>query len=230
MRAALATRVGVLCCMMLVAVAAPSGDVLDRIVATVNGHIILQSDWDEEVAYEALGNSRGLSVLTPEQRKAALDHLIDQELIREEVHTSDFRAATAAEVEQRIAEIRKLYADAADSNSWQQRLRSFGLDENELRNLVQKDLNLLQAINQRLRPGIEINAQNVEQYYQENLLPQLRQSGAKIVPLADVAPQIRELLAQQRVNDLLVNWIRTLRSNSKIEVPDPTPQSHGAAH
>lgn len=216
--------------MMLVAVAAPSGDVLDRIVATVNGHIILQSDWDEEVAYEALGNSRGLSVLTPEQRKAALDHLIDQELIREEVHTSDFRAATAAEVEQRIAEIRKLYADAADSNSWQQRLRSFGLDENELRNLVQKDLNLLQAINQRLRPGIEINAQNVEQYYQENLLPQLRQSGAKIVPLADVAPQIRELLAQQRVNDLLVNWIRTLRSNSKIEVPDPTPQSHGAAH
>jgi hypothetical protein len=36
-------------------------EVIDRIVATVNGHIILQSDWDEALCYEALLNGRPLS-------------------------------------------------------------------------------------------------------------------------------------------------------------------------
>ena len=38
----------------LLAGAANAGDIIDRIVAVVNGHVILQSQWDESVAYEAL--------------------------------------------------------------------------------------------------------------------------------------------------------------------------------
>ena len=29
-----------------------AGEVLDRLVATVNGHAILQSDWNDELRYE----------------------------------------------------------------------------------------------------------------------------------------------------------------------------------
>ena len=39
-------------------VAAAQAEVIDRIVATVNGHIILQSDWDDALRYEALLNGR----------------------------------------------------------------------------------------------------------------------------------------------------------------------------
>ena len=34
--------------------AAAASQVIDRIVATVNGRVILQSDWDEALCYEAL--------------------------------------------------------------------------------------------------------------------------------------------------------------------------------
>src|SRR6059036_3866392 len=51
-------------------------DILDRIVATVNGHIILQSDWEDEIRYEAFINGRTLTTLTPATRKASLDRLI----------------------------------------------------------------------------------------------------------------------------------------------------------
>lgn len=40
---------------------AARAEIVDRIVATVNGHIILQSDWDEALCYEALLNGRPLS-------------------------------------------------------------------------------------------------------------------------------------------------------------------------
>ena len=35
-----------------------SAEVIDRIIATVNGRVILQSDWDEALCYEALLTNR----------------------------------------------------------------------------------------------------------------------------------------------------------------------------
>src|SRR5256885_2564403 len=73
--------------LLLCAVALPAawaGEVIDRIVATVNGHIILQSDWDEALCYEALLSGRAISFFTDEDRRAVLDRLIDQELLGEQ--------------------------------------------------------------------------------------------------------------------------------------------------
>ena len=50
---------------------AHAGQVIDRIVATVNGHIILQSDWDEALSYEALLNGRALNEFTEDDRRGS---------------------------------------------------------------------------------------------------------------------------------------------------------------
>ena len=60
-----------------------AADIIDRIVATVNGHVILQSDWDDAVRFEALVDARPLAQITDQDRSRALDRLIDQELLRE---------------------------------------------------------------------------------------------------------------------------------------------------
>jgi len=57
---------------------ARAGEVIDRIVATVNGRIVLESDWDDALCYEALLNGRPLSQFTSDERRAVLDRLIDQ--------------------------------------------------------------------------------------------------------------------------------------------------------
>src|SRR5882724_13356301 len=79
------------CAVLLFAVvcSAMAGDVIDRIVATVNGHIILQSDWDDAIAYEAFIGGKPLQQLTGEDRKAALDRLVDQELLRQQMPAND---------------------------------------------------------------------------------------------------------------------------------------------
>jgi peptidyl-prolyl cis-trans isomerase SurA len=192
---------------MLGAVPSHAADILDRIVATVNGHIILQSDWQDAVRYEALADQRPLDQIPAEDRKAALDHLIDQELLREQMHASDFPHATDGQIAQRIQEIRKQYAEPGNDQGWHAVLSRCELTESELQRLVARQFEVTTLVDARLRPNVTIDSKSIESYYNQELLPQLRQSGAKDVPLAEVTPRIKELLTQQKVNELLVAWL-----------------------
>src|ERR1700721_3234618 len=73
---------------MVLAISCVAGPIVDRVVTSVNGHVVLQSDWEEEVAFESFLEGRDPASLTTAERKAALDRLIDQELLREQVKPS----------------------------------------------------------------------------------------------------------------------------------------------
>lgn len=206
---------------------ARASDIIDRIVATVNGHAILQSDWEEAIRYEAFIDGRQLDKLTADDRKATLDRLIDQELLREQVRSSASQAKNT-ELEQRIQEIRKLYPGAETEQGWRARLERYGLNEKELKNRVAQQLNLMQMVEARLRPGIQVDLSSIELYYQERIVPQLRNSGAKQVALAEVSTKIKELLTQQKMNDLLGSWLQTLRAASQIRTSAASPTLPGA--
>jgi peptidyl-prolyl cis-trans isomerase SurA len=202
---------------LIAAMPSRGAEVLDRIVATVNGRIILQSDWDAAIRYAALVDGRPMDQISVEDRKAALDRLIDQELLEEQMGSVELKRASDEEVRQRIQDIRKQYGEAQDDPGWQNLLARYGLSEQELKQRVALQLDLSRLVDVRLRPGVDIDVQSIESYYSQELLPQLRQSGAKEVPLAEVSPKIKELLTQKKVNQLLVAWLQNLRSGSEIQ-------------
>jgi hypothetical protein len=200
----------------LTSAAAMAGDIIDRIVATVNGHIILQSDWDDDVRYEAFIGGRPSDRVTIEDRKSALDRLIDQELLREQVRASDSPAASPEEVTRHIDQIRQQYPGAETESGWAATLARYALTLEDLKKRLAVQLELARLVEARLRPGVNIDSKSVESYYNQELLPQLRQAGAKDVPLNEVTPKIKELLTQEKVNQLLIAWLQNLRSGSEI--------------
>jgi len=200
-----------------------SAEVIDRIVAMVNGRLILQSDWDEALCYEALLSNRSLAQFTDDDRRAVLDRLIDQELLREQIKSADFRHATDNEVAARVAEARKLYPQAAADDAWQSLLAGYHLAEKDLLVHVQQEIDLMRLVDARLRPAVQIDSKSVEAYYHDQFVPKLKQSGATEVPLAEVSAKIRELLTQEKVSELLVSWLQTLRSESQVRLPGVTP-------
>lgn len=206
-----------------------ASEVVDRIVATVNGHIILQSDWEDALCYEAFVAGHPLDQITADERKAALDRLIDQELLREQMASSDFHHASPQEVEDRIAQVRNQYPGAGTDSSWHALLFHYGMTENELRSRVALELDVLRLVDARLRPSVQIDSNSIESYYDQQLLPQLRQKGAREVPLAEVTPKIRELLIQQKMNQLLTSWLQNLRASSEIRTEAPWPTSSNQA-
>jgi hypothetical protein len=201
--------------------------VIDRIVATVNGHIILLSDWEDSLRYEAFSNGRPLDRITAENRKSALDRLIDQELLREQMRTSDIQHASPEEVAQRVAEIRKQYADAETELGWRAVLDRYRLSDESLKNRVATELDLMRLVDARLRPSVTVDSKSIESYYRQELLPQLRQSGGQNVPLPDVTAKIKELLTQKKISQLLTAWLRDLRAGSEIRAEALTPEAGG---
>ena len=217
------------CTVALFGIASPAwaGDILDRIVATVNNHAILQSEWQDATRYEAFVSGRALDQLQASDRKAALDRLIDQELLREQMRSSGFPHANSEEVEKRIQEIRKQYAGAESDAGWQAALARYGLTENDLRRRVTLQGDLMGLVDARLRPSVVIDSKSIESYYNQELLPQLQHSGAQQAPLAEVTPKIKELLTQQKMNEMLVAWLQDLRSGSRISKETGSQESEG---
>src|SRR5947199_9102356 len=129
-------------------------DVVDRIVATVNGHIILQSDWEDEIRYEAFINGRTLSTLTPATRKASLDRLIDQELLREQIRGVDSPNADFEEVRKRILEIRQQYPGKESEQEWHSLLGQYGLTQSDLESRIRIEFDLTRLVETRLRTAV----------------------------------------------------------------------------
>jgi SurA-like N-terminal domain len=202
-------------------------EVIDRIVATVNGQIILLSDWEDSLSFEAFSSGRPLDRFTAEERKAVLDRLIDRELLREQLHAADIQHASAEEVAQRVAEIRKQYAEAETELGWRAVLDRYRLNEEGLKSRVATELDLMRLVDARLRPTVTVDSKSIESYYNQELLPQLRQSGAQNVPLAEVTSKIKELLTQKKISQLLITWLQSLRAGSQIRAEALTDGSGG---
>jgi peptidyl-prolyl cis-trans isomerase SurA len=206
--------------------ASPVPEVIDRIVATVNGRVILQSDWDEALCYEALVTNRSLDQFTDDDRRAVLDRLIDQELLREQMKSADFRHATDVEVQTRIAEARKQYPQAASEEGWEALLAQYHISVKDFYSRVQQQIDVMRLVDARLRPAVQIDSKSIEAYYRDQFVPKLKQSGAADVSLAEVSGKIRELLTEQKVSEMLVSWLQTLRSEGEVHVPGLEPSSN----
>jgi len=199
-----------------------AGQVVDRVVSKVNGHVVLQSDWEQEVAFEAFSNARDPDSYTAAERNAALDRLIDQELLREQVRPS--QPAAAGEVATRVAElrnqVRKLQPNCATDEGWRAQLQRYGLTQSWLEKRLGDQIQLMKLVEDRLRPAIQIDQKAVETYYRDQLLPQMERAGSRATPLTEVFGRIKDLLAEQKMNELLSGWLASLRSGSQILTPE----------
>jgi hypothetical protein len=193
--------------------------VVDRIVATVNRQPVLLSDWEVEMRYEAMIEQKPLP-LSDDIARGALDRLIDQELLRQQIRSYQLEDPATKEIGDRVADIRKQLPNGGNDAAFQAILARYGLTESELRNRISVQLTILRFIDVRLRPSVHVDRRSIENYYNDTLLPQLRTKGEKPAPLAEVAPQIEELLSQQRVDALTNDWLKDLRQQSEIRI-DP---------
>ena len=80
----------------------------------------------------------------------------------------------------------------------------------------------MRLVDARLRPAVTIDSKSIESYYNQELVPQVLQSGGKQVPLAEVTTKIRELLTQKKMNQLLTAWLQNLRAGSEIHAEAPS--------
>jgi hypothetical protein len=97
-------------------------------------------------------------------------------------------------------------------------LAAYGLSEEDVAERTAIQVNLLRYLDLRFRSQVHISSRAIENYYRDQLLPQLRRTGAVEPPLQQVAAKIEQLLTEQRLNELQSQWVRTLRLQAGVQV------------
>ncbi len=204
----------------------PTGAVvLDHVVAVINGSVILQSDVNEEMAYAVLQPFGIDSARNTPQR--ALQRLIDRDLILQQMQTAQtVTPPTPEEVQERITQLRGLIPDCKRYHcetdvGWQDFLQAKGLTEKEVNAHWSQRMLILSFIQSRFGSGVRITPAEIADYYNKTLLPQLHDQSVNTPALATVSSRIEEILLQQRVSSLLLEWLQSLKSEGSVSILDP---------
>jgi peptidyl-prolyl cis-trans isomerase SurA len=199
--------------------------VLDHVVAVINGSVILQSDVDEEMAYAVLQPFSIDSARNTPQR--ALQRLIDRDLILQQMQTAEtVTPPTPEEVQERITQLRGLIPECMSYHcetdaGWQDFLQAKRLTEKEVEARWSQRMLILSFIQSRFGSGVRITPAEIAGYYNKTLLPQFHDKAVQPPTLAAVSSRVEEILLQQRVSSLLLEWLQSLKSEGSVSILDP---------
>lgn len=192
---------------------------LNRVVASVGGIPVTQRDVEQEYKLETF-LSTGKAPSAPPSSAAmagARSRLINQKLLEQALAQYRFDPnAVDRDAAGRIADLRKKFKDEAD---FQSALRALGVTEPQLLAKLKEQSEILQMINEQLRPSATVSAQDIENYYQKTLVPSY--AGKGLPPaLKDVRGEIREILTQKDINQLLDQWLAELKKDHPVALLD----------
>ncbi len=204
--------------LLLMAIALPGygGEVLDRVVARVNRRVILQSEFEDSLRYQALTGAHSSEAFSTGERHEAFEDLVDQTLIEEQISHSNYIPASKEDIARQVLAVRRQIPGAEGDEGWRSLLARYHLAESDVEESVARSLDILRYLDARFRPTTHIDRSQIETYYREEFLPQLRQAGARDVPLADVSARIEEILVQRAINDATSDWLEELRRDAGL--------------
>jgi parvulin-like peptidyl-prolyl isomerase len=206
-----------------------AGEVIDGIVATVNRQPVFLSDWQEAIAFEALMQQKSVAQMTQADRAKALQRLIDRQLLGAQMGDETFLQPSDDDLDKDIAKLRAQLPEGADDQNWQKFLAGYGLTQDSVKAHLRAEVRVMNFVEVRLRPNVHIQPEEIEGYYQNQLLPDLQAAGSTAVTLNEVEPRIRELLVQRHMDELLDQWLHNLRQQAEIKSSVPIPAVNAPA-
>lgn len=187
-------------------------------VASVGYDAITQHDVIQEYHFERFLNGQ-----TPEgaptdaESQAVLSRLISQTLL-----TGQMRATTRESrngkktAEDTLNAIKKKFSG---EEAYRSALESLGMTEDQVLQRLELYQRTLQMINNRLRPAALPDPKAVEDYYKNTFVPEYARTHGGSPPSFDnVQDQIREILVQEKMNQLLDDWLTRLKSSHRVTI------------
>ena len=79
-------------------------------------------------------------------------------------------------------------------------------------------MEVLRFIEQRFRMGIRIPQTDIDAYYNTTLAPAYRKQNVAPPAESAVSDRIQEILLQTRVNQLMDDWLKSLRAQGSVRI------------
>jgi hypothetical protein len=192
----------------LAATCVRSQELLDQIAARVESDVILLSEVRALSRYQILVDGRA------ENDAAILDRLIDQWIVRNEADTARFPHPVDVEIAHGVEH---LEASFASPEEYQARRKQSGLIDKEIQRMVAEQLYLSNYLDSRFRPAVQVDAKQVEDFYQQVVVPRAKARNQAPPPLDASREYIQEALVQRGINEQAEVWLKESRARLHVE-------------
>jgi hypothetical protein len=187
---------------LLLAVPIDAQQLLDRIVARVNGVAITLSEVNAAIE---LG-----TVDRPEE--TAIAQMIDRTLVLGEVARfvppDPTPAAIALEAESLKMRVGTRLPDV---------MAATGIDDAEIREIARENLRIQAYLNQRFGATVQLTGEEVAQYYR--IHPEEFMRGGALMPFTEAEPVARERASAERRAVTVAQWMSDLRARADVTRP-----------
>ena len=181
-------------------------EIIDRIAVAVDRRVITESEILRQIRLTAFLNDEQPD-LSASNKRATADRLVEQVLIRRELETS--RYTTAAASSEMYRQVRQRFGTEAAYN---QALKRYGITDQDVRDALQWQADLLAFVDMRFRPGVQIPQSELRDYYDV----QASENPGKLPPFEEARSDIERILTEQRVDNALDRWLGQARTQIRI--------------
>jgi peptidyl-prolyl cis-trans isomerase SurA len=199
--------------LLSLAVVSARAEIVDRVAVTVGNTVITLSEVKLQAKVAALIEGAA-AALDAEALRRAADRRVEQVLLRREMVLGGY-APAGPEAAQAVLESLKRDRFGGDEAAYRRALADYGVTEDDLLDQLQWQVTLLRFIEVRFRPGVQIPAEDIATYYEETFAPGWPGPGPAPA-LDDVAEQIENQLAAERVGSLVDRWLNATRAQLDI--------------
>jgi len=198
-RAALALIVA---CGLGVSLAAQT--LLDRVVARVNGSVILLSDVRAAVLFGLVDG--------PAESDDAVEQMVQRALLVEEVNRFPPPEPTAEAIESELARMRARAGVSIDEVE-----RTTGLGAENVRSFARDRLRVQAYIDQRFGLTVPLTDEQVLQYYRAH--PEEFTTSGQLTPFERAQGLARERAGLEQRQRTISQWLRDLRARADVSTP-----------
>jgi hypothetical protein len=184
---------------------------VDGIAARIEDNIVTESEVRELAAFQELVDGRA------QPRSELIRELADQWIIRGEANAARYPPPSPEDVDSAYAKLVKQFPSPEE---FKNRCARVGLTETDIRRILEQQLYLSRFLDYRFRPEAQVDDQQIERYYKEELTPQLKARGQMVPPLDEVEDTIREVLVQRVINTQSKKWLDETRERLQIDIVD----------
>ena len=204
---------GAVLCLAFLFAAPVDAEIIDQIAATVDNQVITTSEIGEALRVAAFLNGEKPD-LSPAARRRMADRLIEQILVRREMELTRYPEPSAADIAAALNDAKSRFAGEAQ---FQQGLAEYKLTRPEVEDALRRQITLVRYIDLRFRPEVQVQENEVMQYYETVFLPEIRKKGIKPEPsFEDARAECEERLTTVLVDKRVDTWLADARGQARI--------------
>src|SRR5690349_562744 len=195
--------------------------VVDKMVATVNGGVRTELITYSDLMWQlALQPDTPLDSPRSDQLNRALRLLIDQRLILQEAEKLPTIVPTPQEIADARAELARHFSSEP---IFRERLQRVGLTSEKLDEIIEQRLKMEKYLDFRFRNFVVISQKEIADYYRDVYVPRLkaRNPGRIVPPVEQVRDEIERTLMEAKIESDTDAFLDTLRQRAEIVTLSP---------